>query len=333
MARNRMLSKSFFSDPKVIPKTVPQTLVFAGCISLADDEGILEADPESMYWAFAKRDLPPEAIAEALRILSDDEMLVMYDRYAFLPNWFKHQTLNRPTRTKLKRPPRSIVERFPGYIEGWERTFSSNKKDGNGQPIQANTPYPFREDADHREKETAGDHGLFNEYSLSTHGAITPKGKERKRMEENSVSRSSNAENGPFVADDPRVEGERRLTSRLKDPIADAFEAFFWSHAGRPTDREIGRWRKSCNSLAEKVHLRAGDEADDQKEMAHRIAATFERLLGSDSSFWRSHGFTPVALDSVFDRVLNEMRTTTPSTSDLSIITAGMVRRLGKVAS
>lgn len=333
MPRNRMLSKGLYSDPKVIPKTVPQTFVFVGCISLADDEGIFEVDPESMYWAFAKKDLPPEDIAEALRVLSEDEMIVVYDKYAFLPNWFKHQTLNRPTQTKLKRPPRSTVERFPDYIEGWERTFSYTKKDENGQRITVNTPYPFREDAEHRQEETASTHGLFNEYSLSTHGAITLKGKEKKGKEKNSISRSSNAENGLSISGDPRAEGERPLSSRLKDPIADALEAFFWSQAGRPTDKEIGRWRKACNSLAEKVRVRAGDESDDQAEMANRIATTFERLVGSESSFWRSHGFTPVELDRVFDRVLNELRSATPTTSDLSRITTGMSRRLGEVAS
>lgn len=326
MPRNRMLSKGIYSDPKVIPKTVPQTFVFVGCISLADDEGIFEADPESMYWSFAKRDLPPEDIAEAMGVLAKDELIVMYDRYAFLPNWFKHQALNRPTQTKLKRPPRSIVERFPGYIEGWERTFSYTKKDENGQRIPVNTPYPFRE-------ESEGDHGIFNEDSLSTHEVITLKGKEKKGKERNSFPGFSNPETEVFDRGDLRGEGDRPLSSRLKDPMADAFEAFFWEKAGRPADNEIGRWRKSCNSLAEKVRARAGDESDDQSEMAHRIAAAFQRLVGSDSSFWRSHGFTPVELDRVFDRVLNELRTATPTTSDLSRIATGMSRRLGEVAS
>ena len=145
MARKRMIDPGIWRDSNVIKLSNDEFIVWVGCISTADDEGIIEPDPDSLYFELARKELTPEIIASALKTLSELEMIIRYDRFAFLPHWFKHQTLNRPSPTKLTRPPRSIVERYQDYISAWESTYSYYTGKGDEKRL-VEASYPYRED-------------------------------------------------------------------------------------------------------------------------------------------------------------------------------------------
>ena len=158
MARKRMLSPDVWSDGKTIRLNNDELLFFVGMISMSDDEAIVEADPDSLHFRLARQEFSPEKIEDLLRRLNDEGMIVQYNGYAFLPNFFKHQTLNRPTMTKLRRPPAEIVRQYPEYIEAWKRVFKQDE-------------YPFTEDS-------LNTHGVLTEDSRSTHSER--KGREGK---------------------------------------------------------------------------------------------------------------------------------------------------------
>ena len=116
MARKRMLSPDLWTDGKSIRLKNDELLFFIGMISMADDEAIVEADPGSLHFRLARQEFSPEKIEDLLQRLHDEGMIVRYNGYAFLPNFFKHQKLDRPTMTKLKRPPAEIVRQYPEYL-------------------------------------------------------------------------------------------------------------------------------------------------------------------------------------------------------------------------
>ena len=177
MARKRMIDPGIWTDPKVIKLSNNAFIVFVGLISHADDEGIVEIDPDALYFKLARRDLEPEKITECIQEIAQQELLVIYGRYGFFPNWFKHQTLNRPTETKYVRPPKEIIGKYPQYIEKWEQTF---KKE-----------YPFNE-------HSLNTHGQISESSVNPHEIHNANRKEKNRIEgnNNTLSKES-AEDKP----------------------------------------------------------------------------------------------------------------------------------------
>ncbi len=173
MARKRMLDPGIWTDGDVIQLTNDELVVFVGCISLSDDEGIFEADPHAMYFALARREHTPETIRQALDKIETLGMIVRYDKFAFLPNFYKHQTLNRPSYTKRRRPPLEVVRRHPDYIAGWEETFSHYEGRGEERRF-VEVSYPG-----------VSAHGTLSEGSDTDPGAVTPNRKEINRKEIN----------------------------------------------------------------------------------------------------------------------------------------------------
>ena len=139
MARKRMIDPSFWTDEKLGECTIQERLLFMGLISNADDEGYGRANPKLLKsLIFPYDDLRASDLEKWLSHLGGLHMVVLYEyngqTYYNLPNFLRHQTINRPTETS-----------FP-------------KLDSEGVVI-------------------------LNEYSMSTHGVLTPKRKEENRIE------------------------------------------------------------------------------------------------------------------------------------------------------
>ena len=224
MARKRMLSNGIWRDKKIIKLSSKELIVWIGCISIADDEGILEPDADSLFYELARRDMTVEEIDSAIKKLESDEinLLVPYGPYAFIPTWYKHQSLNRPSKTKLKRPPKDIVENYPDYIEGWESTFSywTGKGDNREKVYEK---YPFRERSvqiDGKNNQftdnSVSTHGVFSEHSVSTHSE--EKRREEKGIEENTRTTSTRGvgDADPFEDDWGQQETESEVPENVK---------------------------------------------------------------------------------------------------------------------
>jgi hypothetical protein len=144
-----MIDPNMWADKKIMKLDNNTLLLFIGLISNADDEAIVEIDPDSIYYRLARKELPPDKIVDSLKILTQEGLIVVYGNYALIPNFYKHQKLNWPTQTKLRRPPREIIEKFTQYIAGWEQYFKKK--------------YPFNESS-------MRTHPVLNENSMRTHG-------------------------------------------------------------------------------------------------------------------------------------------------------------------
>jgi hypothetical protein len=125
MARIRTIKPSFWEDELVGALTPVERLVFLGCFSLADDEGRLRG---SAAWVrnqlFAYDDaVTREDVELALQRLHALERIVLYgsaQRYVHVPNFAKHQKINRRSESQLPPPsktnPTHKIE--PGVMQG-----------------------------------------------------------------------------------------------------------------------------------------------------------------------------------------------------------------------
>jgi hypothetical protein len=166
MARKRMIDPAIWSDSKVIQLTSKEFVIWLGCISNADDEGIFEADPASFYFKIARQDIAIQEISDAFTHLARLSMIRAYGRFAFIPTWFKHQVLNRPNETKNQRPTEKLLSEHPEYVSAWETTFSTQNKPKK---------YPLNTCSE----DSVSTHGILSEYSVPMEwNGIEEKGKE-----------------------------------------------------------------------------------------------------------------------------------------------------------
>lgn len=111
MARKRMIDPNFWVDEKLSRVSREARITFMGCISQADDEGRLQGHPallKSLLFPY-DTDIDHEDVSNWLQELADQKLIVMYEvdsqSYVFLPNFSKHQTINKKTESKLPPPP------------------------------------------------------------------------------------------------------------------------------------------------------------------------------------------------------------------------------------
>ena len=124
MARKRMIHPEIWSDGKVVTLTTPEFITFVGFVSHADDEGLSECSVSVHYWRICRGDLTMEQVGSAIDKLSNIGMIIRHPTdsgLCVLPNWFKYQSLNRPTQTKHKRLPSTTLP--PSYLSRWQETF------------------------------------------------------------------------------------------------------------------------------------------------------------------------------------------------------------------
>lgn len=112
MARKRMIDPSFWVDEKLgsLPPVV--RLLFMGLISQADDDGRLNGHPslvKSLIFPY-DHDMQALDVDEWLALLAADErkVIVRYEvdhqKYILITNFKKHQTINKPQKSKLPEP-------------------------------------------------------------------------------------------------------------------------------------------------------------------------------------------------------------------------------------
>lgn len=104
MARKRMISPNFWTDEKVGDCSRDARLLFMGLISNADDEGYGRANSKLLKsLIFPYDELKTSDIENWLSQLSKFKMIILYQyeeqTYYYLPNFLKHQTINKPTKT------------------------------------------------------------------------------------------------------------------------------------------------------------------------------------------------------------------------------------------
>jgi hypothetical protein len=190
MARKRMLANGIWHDRKCIRLSNEELLVWIGCISLADDEGIFEADPLALHYELARRTITPDDMEDILAELDKAGLIVRYGDYAFIPAWFKHQKLKgrSPQETNHRRPPRGVLEKYPAYVKEWELTFSKG---------DTTADYPF-DTCDQHCATTAQE--VDQDCAIDAQ-AIVPKRREGKGREEKSSIAAENGSRGDEPVD------------------------------------------------------------------------------------------------------------------------------------
>lgn len=171
MARKRMIDPNFWLDEKLGQCTRDERLLFMGLISSADDEGYGRANPKLLRSSlFPYDDLRVSDIDKWLSRLGGLRLIALYQvdgqTYYYLPNFLKHQTINRPSPSC-----------FP--------------KQKHGKPVK-NEQFSER---------SLNTHGALTECSLNTHGALSANRREENRREKNRREREENTT--PFIPQQP----------------------------------------------------------------------------------------------------------------------------------
>jgi hypothetical protein len=104
-----MIDPSFWTDEKLGECPIQTRLLFMGLISHADDEGYGRANPKLLKSSiFPYDDLRASDLEKWLSQLGGLNMIVLYtvneQTYYYLPNFLKHQTINKPTESIFPKP-------------------------------------------------------------------------------------------------------------------------------------------------------------------------------------------------------------------------------------
>ena len=109
MARKRQIDPGFWTSEQVASVKVPERLMFLGCISNADDEGRLKGSPAYLKMAIFPADRMTLTRVQAMRdAIVTAGLAKLYadadgEPLLWMPNWHKHQYMNRSYPSKL--PP------------------------------------------------------------------------------------------------------------------------------------------------------------------------------------------------------------------------------------
>jgi len=125
MARKRMIDPEFWSDETMGNWSVTARLCYIGLWSLADDEGRFKADVGYVQAQIFPYD-DPRRLKFSSCWVQVSRKLVLYEvngqKYGYIPNFFKYQRIDHPTKSKLPAPPDEISRNFrepfsPNIIE------------------------------------------------------------------------------------------------------------------------------------------------------------------------------------------------------------------------
>lgn len=109
MPRIRSIKPGFWQDQRLSRFDALTRLVYICLWSMADDDGRVEGDAETV-WHFGFPREKKDAIEKALGVLSESSRIVPYtggagQKYLFLPKFSTHQKINRPSPSQLPPPP------------------------------------------------------------------------------------------------------------------------------------------------------------------------------------------------------------------------------------
>jgi hypothetical protein len=119
--RIRTIKPEIFQDEKFGRLPPDQQILFIGLITMADDEGRLRELPSAIHGhVFPYRRITERRITGLLRALADRGMICRYEaageRLICLPNFLKHQRVNRFTESPLPAPPSPDVNPEQGVF-------------------------------------------------------------------------------------------------------------------------------------------------------------------------------------------------------------------------
>jgi hypothetical protein len=114
VARIRTIKPSFWGDDKVARLTRDERLLFLGLVSMADDDGrFLASNAAVAGFVFPNDDLTPSRISRWMKRLDAIGLIRVYDvggvKYGSLPNFCRHQVINRKTNSVLPEPPQETL--------------------------------------------------------------------------------------------------------------------------------------------------------------------------------------------------------------------------------
>lgn len=117
MARKRMIDPSFWTDEKLGNCSIQERYLFMGLVSNADDEGYGRANPKLLKsLIFPYDDLRASDLENWLSRLGGLKLIVLYgvdeQTYYYLPNFTKHQTINKPTKSSFPKPTDLLREDY-----------------------------------------------------------------------------------------------------------------------------------------------------------------------------------------------------------------------------
>jgi len=170
--------------------------IFVGLISQSDDEGIVEADAHVLKAALALK-ASTKSIDDALERITNVGLGVRYQEngqaFVFLPGFFKHQRLDRPTPTKHPRPPAELLAKYPWYVKGRREAFNRPNSRHKGL-FDGDTPDPGQEDSDTR----------LGHVSAASQTCLSEK--KRKEKKTRHMSATPTLADAPPAADGPPTE-------------------------------------------------------------------------------------------------------------------------------
>lgn len=101
--RIRTIKPQFWTDIKIQKRSLSARLTFIGLWNFADDAGYFQAEPRLIKAALYPVDdsFTVDNVSEALSELSVNAHIKLYEshgeKYGYIPNFTKHQRINRPT--------------------------------------------------------------------------------------------------------------------------------------------------------------------------------------------------------------------------------------------
>lgn len=114
MARIRTIKPSFWTDDKVVNLSRDARLLLIGMISHADDEGRLPASPAALIGAIYPQDeVTPAQVKKWRDEIDKAGVAQIYAvgkaTYAELPNWRRHQVINKKTNSNHPARPQDTL--------------------------------------------------------------------------------------------------------------------------------------------------------------------------------------------------------------------------------
>lgn len=146
MPRKRMIDPDFWTDEKLGLCKRDERLLFMGLISNADDEGRGRANVKllkSTIYPYDE-DLSSSDVEAMLTNLARIRLIILYkvdgQEFYYLPNFLKHQNINRPSLSKLPEPTEeNIVKQFTDDSLNTHEALIPNRKEKNRKEYNAHS--------------------------------------------------------------------------------------------------------------------------------------------------------------------------------------------------
>lgn len=114
MARCRIVKPEFWDDEKLAAVSIQARLTYIGIWNFCDDYGVTKANSlwlKSRIFPFDER-ITVREFEKWIKELSEIKRLLTFkaknETFFFLPNFSRHQVINRPSRTRYPEPPDNI---------------------------------------------------------------------------------------------------------------------------------------------------------------------------------------------------------------------------------